>query len=96
MKKVILGGTFSVIHKGHEKILDKAFQIGEVTIGLTSDEFIKSRKKYETIPYEIRKEKRVSAIPWMIPVGDIPVGVFNDMLANPENLSPFDKTSLGM
>ena len=56
MLKIIVGGTFSVIHKGYEKLFEKAFGMGEVTIGLTSDEFIKSRKQYEIIPYEKREK----------------------------------------
>lgn len=39
-KNVAVGGTFDHFHKGHEKLLDKAFEIGHnVLIGVTSDEF---------------------------------------------------------
>lgn len=39
-EKVAVGGTFDHFHKGHEKLLDKAFEIGQhVLIGVTSDEF---------------------------------------------------------
>lgn len=38
--KVAVGGTFSVLHKGHRALLDKAFEVGdEVAIGLMSDEY---------------------------------------------------------
>ena len=38
--KVAVGGTFDRFHKGHEKLLNKSFNIGhEVLIGVTSDEF---------------------------------------------------------
>lgn len=39
-KNVAVGGTFDHFHKGHEKLLSEAFNIGEnVLIGVTSDEF---------------------------------------------------------
>jgi len=36
--KVALGGTFDPIHDGHRKLFDRAFELGDVTVGLTSDE----------------------------------------------------------
>jgi len=40
MKYVAVGGTFDRFHKGHEKLLNEAFKIGDnVLIGVTSDEF---------------------------------------------------------
>ncbi len=39
-EKVAVGGTFDRFHKGHEKLLGKAFEIGNnILIGVTSDEF---------------------------------------------------------
>ncbi|WP_414469511.1 phosphopantetheine adenylyltransferase [Methanobacterium sp. ACI-7] len=39
-KNVAVGGTFDHFHKGHEKLLNKAFEVGHnVLIGVTSDKF---------------------------------------------------------
>lgn len=37
MKKVIIGGTFDLLHKGQKALLRRAFGLGEVKIGLVSD-----------------------------------------------------------
>ncbi|MBU4265731.1 MAG: pantetheine-phosphate adenylyltransferase [Candidatus Altiarchaeota archaeon] len=57
-KKVVIGGTFDVIHEGHKKILEAGFQISDaVIIGLTSDEFANRFRAVETSAYEERKKK---------------------------------------
>ena len=39
-EKVAVGGTFDHFHKGHEKLLNKAFEIGNyIMVGVTSNEF---------------------------------------------------------
>ncbi|MGC8979935.1 MAG: pantetheine-phosphate adenylyltransferase [Thermoplasmata archaeon] len=54
--KVAVGGTFHILHRGHRKLLEKAFSIGDhVLIGLTSDEFASMNRKYRVRPYEERK-----------------------------------------
>lgn len=47
-RKAAVGGTFDKFHEGHRILLDKAFQISEkVLIGVTSDEFARSKGKIE-------------------------------------------------
>ena len=45
-RAVATGGTFDEIHAGHVALLARAFQEGDrVIIGVTSDEFVKGKKK---------------------------------------------------
>ena len=55
-RKVAVGGTFDELHKGHRRLLVKAFEVGEkVLIGLCTDEFVKKMgKPHVTAPYEVR------------------------------------------
>jgi inosine/xanthosine triphosphatase len=55
--KVAVGGTFSVLHKGHRALLDKAFEVGdEVAIGIMSDEYAATHKLRMTPMAERRAE----------------------------------------
>jgi len=55
-KKVIVGGTFDELHRGHKALLMKAFEVGgQVIIGLSTDELAhKLKKNHEVAPYEKR------------------------------------------
>jgi D-beta-D-heptose 7-phosphate kinase/D-beta-D-heptose 1-phosphate adenosyltransferase len=50
MKKVWVNGTFDVVHIGHIKLLQFANTFGSVTVGLDTDERVRS-KKGESRPF---------------------------------------------
>ena len=60
-RTLAVGGTFDKLHKGHEKLIDKAFELGElVLIGLTTDKMLKSHSKLFSItPYSTRKKELI-------------------------------------
>jgi inosine/xanthosine triphosphatase len=55
--KVCLGGTFNIIHRGHELLFEEAFEDdNQVFIGLTADELIRDKKEVEIDDYEVREK----------------------------------------
>lgn len=54
--KVLLGGTFSILHRAHKEMISRGLGLGELTIGLTSDRF-KFDKRYAVPPYETREAR---------------------------------------
>lgn len=61
-KKVVVGGTFDVLHEGHKKLLRIAFGLGSVFIGLTSDKMAESFKKRKVHSFKLRKKALESFI----------------------------------
>jgi glycerol-3-phosphate cytidylyltransferase len=54
--KVYTGGTFDLFHAGHVEFLRQCSLIGEVTVALNTDEFIKTYKgKAPVMTYQERK-----------------------------------------
>lgn len=76
-KKVVAGGTFEILHPGHKALLRKAFLLGRVTIGLTSNNFAKRLKKRKVKDFKQRKkelkdftEKEFKALPRIVKIED--------------------------
>jgi pantetheine-phosphate adenylyltransferase len=96
---VILGGTFDGLHKGHMHILTHAFSIGEqVTIGLTSEAYIKRFKKdvhvrplnerYDTLIKWLRKNNfasRATIVPLDNHWGPAVLGDFDAIVVTRDN-----------
>jgi pantetheine-phosphate adenylyltransferase len=56
-KKVVIGGTFDILHKGHKALLKKAFKLGKVFIGLTSDKMAREMRDREIKNFKDRKKE---------------------------------------
>lgn len=79
-RKVAVGGTFDEFHKGHRRLLAKAFEIGEIVlVGLCTDEFVERMgKPHVTAPYDVRlkdlqafiKKLSQNEIAEIIPIND--------------------------
>ncbi len=56
--RVIIGGTFNHLHRGHIALISKAFEIGDyVYIGLTTDSYAKSMRHGDVVlGYQARRK----------------------------------------
>ena len=55
--QVVLGGTFDPVHDGHRKLFTRAFELGDLTVGLTSDALAPETRNVERYvrPFEARR-----------------------------------------
>src|SRR3989441_13254074 len=56
-RAVAVGGTFDILHIGHEKLLAKAFELGElVFVGITGDRLVsRLRKNHPVRRFAVRR-----------------------------------------
>jgi len=54
MTHCIIGGTFTYVHAGHARLFVECGEFSRITIGLTSDRFVRARKIYPSFPYAER------------------------------------------
>ncbi len=81
-RTVTLGGTFDRIHRGHQALISKAFEVGEcVLIGVTTDEFAARLGKNPDHGFQSRVESLMAYLDKAFPGRDYQIVPLNDYFA---------------
>jgi len=67
--EVALGGTFDPIHDGHRALFERAFELGDVTVGLTSDALAEETRQV-SCPVRPFAERRAALESELEPLAD--------------------------
>ena len=54
MKKVYMCMSTDIIQSGHINIIEKAAELGELTVGVLADDYVAMYEKYPILPLEER------------------------------------------
>lgn len=61
---VALGGTFDPVHDGHRELFKRAFGLGDVTVGLTTDELATETRHVDRFvsQFDLRRERLAAVL----------------------------------
>jgi pantetheine-phosphate adenylyltransferase len=70
--RVALGGTFDPVHDGHRALFRRAFELGDLTVGLTSDELAPETRHLDRYvrPFEERERDLAAELSALAPAYD--------------------------
>lgn len=83
-RRVLVFGTFDILHPGHVALLQTAARYGELTVCLPSDETVRTMKGHAPVNSLERREARLKILSFVdrVVVGDRESGSFNVLRRN--------------